>query len=269
MIEYHTVMLHANLLGISDGRTPIAPPFSVDMITPKFTITDRPAFGKSIASAQAVLDCFLCLSPVDIPSIPGIIFPRVIHALLILVVAASAILAAQSNQSDPQNPLSVKDIADLAIPTYFDRVKEIFRKSPGPLRGRATKATTVLFLLKKWCMVNILHETEAFSASESPGSGTVHQGSLTSSLQITNPGLSMDMDNFPALGDRQSTRPIMGNLSAEFQPPNPSNFEAMLESGQPVPLREEQYAFFESLVESPEGPPWTLFEDAMAVFDFM
>jgi hypothetical protein len=268
MIEYHTLMLHANLLGISDGRTPIAPPFTVDMISPKFPITNLPAFGKCIASAQAVLESCIRIPPAEIPSIPGIMFPRVVHALLILIVAASAILGSAHGESNLQSTLRAKDVSDLAISEYIDRIVDMFRKSPGPVRGRATKAVTILTLLKIWYAKNILHDTEDSSGSQPLASAT-HQGRATTNAPGTEPGILMDMENFPTPNNTQSTNFFLGSLSNDFPAPNLLNIDAMLESGQPLPLREEQYAFFESLVEGPGGPPWTLFDDAMDVFDWM
>ena len=270
MMEYHTIMLQANLLGISDRpQSPVAPPFTVEMISPKFTITDLPAFGKSIASAQAVLNLFLLFPPVDIPSIPGIVFPRMIHALLILMVAASTILGSSNNTPDRHNHLSGKDVADLEIPAYFNRIIEIFQRTPSPATGRPRVAAKLLSLLRKWYMVNILHEPEHLLASHPQPSSAMYQGNLISNMPSAILGGQMEVDNCFPLKDTQAANLGRENQPDDFQTNDAPNFDPTLGSGQLLPLREEQYAFFESLVESPEGPPWTLFDDAMAVFDFM
>ena len=71
MIEYHTVMLYANLLGISDGRPALEPAFVVDMDASEFRTMDLPALAKFVSSAQATPESFLRFSPVDLPTIPG------------------------------------------------------------------------------------------------------------------------------------------------------------------------------------------------------
>lgn len=268
-------MLYANSLGISDGRPALEPPFTADMISPKFRITDRPAFGKCVSSAQAVLDSFLHLSPVDIPTMPGILFPRMLHALLILIVAASTMLRTSRGGSEYQIAITTKDVADLAVVTYFDRVMDTFRKSPGPENGRATKAVRVLTVLKKWYAKNILHETaiNLDSSVDSNLASEISQANAMNNMSLPNIGIFMgimDGDNVSASApsDDQSAKTAPENSSIDVQTPNVPNLDIM-QSDQGFPLNEEQYAFFESLVESPEGPPWTLFDDAMAMFDFM
>jgi hypothetical protein len=248
-------MLHANLLGVSDGRTPIAPPFTVDMISPKLHITDMPALGKCIGSAQAVLDSFLHLSPLEIPAVPGIIFSRVVHALLILIVAAFAMLGSSQKGSTPQNALIAKDVADLAIDQYLDHMILIFRESPGPARGRATKVAQVLALLRQW------------HATRLPDSAT-HDSRLSASTSGAESTNLTGTDGLPVSNNSHATNLIF-NPPNDFQRSNALGPGLVSDSTQPFPLTEEQYAFFESLVESPGRPPWSLFEDVMAVFDFM
>ena len=275
MIEYHTVMLYANLLGISDGRPAFEPPFVADTVSPKLRIMDLPAFGKCISSAQAVLESFLRLSPIDLPSMPGILFPRMLHALLILIVAASTMLRTSRGGSEQQIAITAKDVADLAVITYFDRVMDIFIKSPGPENGRATKAVKILTVLKKWYAKNILQESAVNldSSVESNLASEISQVDAMNNMSIPHIGILMGMmdgDNVsaPAPSDDQSAKTAPENSSIDIQPPNIPNFDIM-QSDQGFPLNEEQYSFFESLVESPGGPPWTLFDDAMAMFDLM
>jgi hypothetical protein len=266
LMEYHTVMLYANLLRISDGRTPIAPPFTEDMISPKLPVTDLPALGKCVGSAQAVLDSFLRLSPEEIPSVPGIIFPRMLHALLILIVAALTILGSRNSAHSGE---VAEDIARLEIDQYFGRVLQVFERSPGPENGRARKATKLLTSLKWYPRVILSdpHDSGSSTILTAPGEDgdQLSNGLGAESRDPT----SIDISILPASIRCHPESSLAGSPPHATQQPSMSSISAVLESGDFFPLREDQYAFFASLVERPDGPPWTLFDDAMGVFDFM
>lgn len=261
-------MLNVNLLNISDGRTPIAPPFTQDMILPKLPITDLLALGKCVGSAQAVLDSFLHLTPPEIPSVPGVVIPKMVHAFLIMFVATLAILGSSGLASTAPNEQRSKDIESLKVEQYLDRALEVFRKSPSPENGRSRKVMKVLALLRKWYARIIMDSYGLSEPSISPTAVDREDGRFPNELGIESRNMT-NITMLPASLGTHPENPFPGNPTQETQQPNLSNVDTILESGELFTLRDDQFAYFTSLIEQPGGPPWTLFDDAMGVFDFI
>jgi hypothetical protein len=295
MMEYHFIMLQANLLGISDGRTSLDPPFTADILSSHMAVAAIPAFGKSVASAQAVLEIFISVPAAKISSLPSVVFPRVGQTVLILIKAASTIL--KSSEQDSGNRMMLKDreikdeIRHLAIVEYCDRIINQLRKSMGPKGGRAMKCAMVLSLLKRWFMKNILGEASptegirTFDESRNTVQPThqslllaSHAGSSTSHRE----GRTANRSSYAADSPTDGAHEACSNQLPSFQSRNETHGDQtplasrvqetdyeMSDHAEFPPIDEAQYNLIETLLGYPGGLPWTLFDDAIAAFDWM
>lgn len=157
MIEYHFMQLQTALLAMTDKRHQLGFPFTTDKITiPSADITN---VGKSVRASRAILDIFLKFQGSDIPTLPSMLFPRLIYSIITLVKVAKT-MGVQFSK-DGHGEVVEEDVKNMKVLEYCDRLTDLLNRATGPRPGRSFKIIGLLSLLKRWYIKSSLDGKDA------------------------------------------------------------------------------------------------------------